>query len=107
MKELIVDSKVNSDPNNSSKFFLSLYLCVYVQAITLGFAFDCYNLGGAIVGAQLDEKNPSLMASFINDGTILGGTIACFIGGQIIKTDLGRLNSMKLGNIISIAGLLP
>lgn len=107
MKELIVDSRDKTDPKDSSKFFISLYLCVYVQAITMGFAFDCYNLGGAIVGTQLNEKNPSLMASFINDGTIFGGTIACFIGGQIIKTDLGRLNSMKLGNIISIVGLLP
>lgn len=93
-------------PEPATKFFVKLYLTVFIQAMIMGFSFDCYNLGGQIVATQLQQANPSLAASFVNDATILGATLANLFGGAVLKK-IGRFNTMILGNLMVIAGCLP
>lgn len=86
-------------------FFQYSFWTVFISAASMGFALDCYNLAGAVVGAQLNETKPSLMASIVNDGTIMGLLIGSLVTGKILS--IGRWRTIQLGNIIVILGCLP
>lgn len=83
-----------------------MYLTTAVAAVNMGLALNCYNLAGEVVGTQLNESKLGLMSSIVNDGTIMGMLIASLMTPIFVSSVLGRLNSMKFGNLIIIAGCL-
>lgn len=60
------------EPQHSQSFFYRMYITVIMPSIGLGLILNCYNLAGSVIAAELDIQNPGLIASFVNDGSVLG-----------------------------------
>ena len=61
-----------------------------------------------MISTELGEERPNLMASFVNDGSIMGLLFGCIAVGKIVTyPSLGRMNTMKLGNLVVILGCFP
>ena len=85
-----------------------MYLTVLVPSITLGLLLNSYNLAGTVIAAELGETRTGLMSSFVYDGAMMGMLFGSAATGKIVRyPKLGRIGTMKLGNLLVILGCLP